>query len=1134
LPIIKTLFSKDRSILILLSVLGIAGLWLFQWKERDVFPNASIDLSIGKSEILHLAENWAKRFGYEKKPVIKSITFNDYDDTKTFLEYELGNAQANELMRNTIPVFYWYCGFRKPFDQETMDITISPNGKLFYFDYGLPNDKKIPSISHEAAEEKAFAFVNENTSWARQDCKMVADDTSERLNRTDHNFTWEYQKSEWHDARLRAYVEVSGNKLTSFNYYLHRPEQWDRNYSTIRSKNELLESIASIFYFLLYPIAAFIFLRGITKGNIRWKFALSVGGILALIHLLDTLNEFPTLLSSYSPESSFAAFIIKSIIYPLLGAPFLVMVAATLAGAGELIYRHLFPDKLALEKIFTPTGLRSKEVLFGLIAGLACFAVSLGYQISYYWIGNHLHFWCPLEVGNYQVLSAYCPWFSAVSLGTFASTNEEILYRVLMLGLIKAVVRRFWLANLLQAVAWGFMHSNYPQQPCYARGLELTIEGMFDGWLLSRFGLFACIVSHYCFDAFQCVIPLLTAPTLLKLSAGLPFLPIIIAITYSSIMYRKHKSKDKSLLNKTIAAPKISAQIEVVQTDLSDIYKGLSHKMRWALICFTIIGLIAYLVVGERTYSIGETKGVLHTTRKQAIKTAKDYLLDQHIDINGYKIGTSITNNFSSGSYGEGIQYLFEQIGFERTKKLTDEIERSFLWTVSFIKPLTPSEYQCVVDEDGNLRALDLKRGEDEAGANLSKQDAQIIAENFLKTYRKVYTPFAFKDVSKTKRKHRTDYSFTFKVPKYKVGDADFEVGIDVIGDIPANVSHGWDVPDEWKWARTKQTKRQEICTIVVAAISTVIFIASIVWIIFLFKSNKIRWRRAIFLATLLCLGAIINWLNTLTGFFNSYDSTVPLNTFYVTSAISTIVGLVFLWGIASFAIAIVIAASNDNLKARLRKLLSVFTFIPQDISSSKMYRDLWLDAIILSGALQAAGWFVTLAYNILDLKLSHEVSIASISPVAGIANAFFGPLTIGMDLLAVLVITPLTIGLAIAICRQLRLTKYWRFCACIVLLYVLSNFGNRYWQDFLVGLISCFVGLTIGWYAVTHILKRNVLTLFLSLWIIGAYDFASELWKFGWPTFSKEFILSCTFFAYPFIYLLYLHTRIAKLKQSS
>ena len=39
------------------------------------------------------------------------------------------------------------------------------------------------------------------------------------------------------------------------------------------------------------------------------------------------------------------------------------------------------------------------------------------------------------------------------------------------------------------------------------------------------------------------------------------------------------------------------------------------------------------------------------------------------------------------------------------------------------------------------------------------------------------------------KRKHRTDYTFTFKVPKYKVKDAEFKVAINVIGDVGSDNS---------------------------------------------------------------------------------------------------------------------------------------------------------------------------------------------------------------------------------------------------------------------------------------------------------------------------------------------------------
>ena len=86
--------------------------------------------------------------------MVKSIVFNGDDDSNTFLGYELGNARADELIRKQIPIFYWDCKFRKPFDQETLETQISPAGKLVAFAYNMANDKKIPSISHAEAQKK--------------------------------------------------------------------------------------------------------------------------------------------------------------------------------------------------------------------------------------------------------------------------------------------------------------------------------------------------------------------------------------------------------------------------------------------------------------------------------------------------------------------------------------------------------------------------------------------------------------------------------------------------------------------------------------------------------------------------------------------------------------------------------------------------------------------------------------------------------------------------------------------------------------------------------------------------------------------------------------------------------------------
>src|SRR5262249_49050823 len=144
-------------------------------------------------------------------------------------------------------------------------------------------------------------------------------------------------------------------------------------------------------------------------------------------------------------------------------------------------------------------------------------------------------FWCPLGIDNYQTLSSYLPFISAIHLGVMASSQEEILFRVIGLGVIQKFVRKFWVANFLQATIWGFLHSTYPQQPCYARGVEISLVGMFSGWILRRYGLIPCLVSHYVYDAFCDVRPLLTSGQFDLVSTGslalIPFaIPLIIGL----------------------------------------------------------------------------------------------------------------------------------------------------------------------------------------------------------------------------------------------------------------------------------------------------------------------------------------------------------------------------------------------------------------------------------------------------------------------------------------------------------------------------------------------------------------------------------------------------------------------------
>ena len=59
-----------------------------------------------------------------------------------------------------------------------------------------------------------------------------------RPHRTDRVFTWKERDFNLHDATYRVEVTMLGNEVGGFGEYLKVPEQWQRDYERLRSKND--------------------------------------------------------------------------------------------------------------------------------------------------------------------------------------------------------------------------------------------------------------------------------------------------------------------------------------------------------------------------------------------------------------------------------------------------------------------------------------------------------------------------------------------------------------------------------------------------------------------------------------------------------------------------------------------------------------------------------------------------------------------------------------------------------------------------------------------------------------------------------------------------------------------------------
>jgi len=1125
--------GKEHYLLVLMIILGCCGLLTYLVKEKSVFPSASVNLSIPKSRILDIAETWTKKLGYKKDNLIKSIAFNLDDDAKTFLEYNLGNTNANELMKEQVPVFYWSCFFKKEFDQETMDINISPQGKLDYFEHNFPNDLAITTIDHAAALEMAQAFVLEQTGWSKDECKLVEDNTDSQLHRKDYDFTWEYEKPDWQGAKLRASASVAGNILSGYYKYLHLPDTWGRKYQNIRSYNSLLFSIASIFYFALHIAAVVIFFRGLTVKDLRWRFALSCAGILTIISLLDGLNNIQASLVNYDSKQSYTAFLCTTYFGLLIGLPFIYILTTIMASAAERIYRLTFTQHLPLTKWFSNTALRSRYVNTGLLIGLASFGISLGYQICYYALGKKFNFWCPLGVDYYQILSSTFPWFGAFTLGIFASASEESLYRVLMLGLMQRLFKNFWIANILQAIAWAFMHSTYPQQPCYTRGIELSIEGVFWGWVLRKYGLLACLVSHYLFDVLCEVIPLLSAPLLgLRISAFIPLLPFLILYIISSILRSKQGAppEDEIVVAESQATPESTLTINTSRAVNFD-YQPLAKSTRWYLL-LTIAILFTVSVCWPKQHSMIYSGGLpLKVNQSKATKIAHDYLTGKKFNLTDY--WSSATLSDSLPYQQQQFQYMFEKVGFDRTDAIAREIEDPHVWNIRYFKPGTAQEYTVSVNHVGEVRNMTVTKLDDDPGARLSEDQAKEIGLAFIHSQPSVYEPLVFDNAEVKDRPHRTDHSYEFKSPKYKVADADLIVSVKVLGDVASSINHNWKIPDDWAWQRTKMTLEKALVGIGIGVFMLVGFGLYIWWLVYLFRANHVQWRPA-FLPSLAFLSAMILLLLNFTPVsFSFYPTTISVTTYLTSLIIGCLIIVLMISAFMIFIFATALAAVR-HLNFTDQILLALQSFNPRLTGDKvKVQFNIWLDALLCASTFILAGSILSLCSMTFSRLLSHSVVTDFRYISFDMLINSFSPLLNEILMVAYsLLSSAMVLAIVISMLVQFGIKKSWQVFALVILLISVSHAASMlltskfYWKEYLFHLVLSTAQFSIFWLFLKRAVQRNPLCLLISLFMADTLSHAQILIQNGWTLYKFDTIAAVLLAAAPLIFLAYLKVR--------
>ncbi len=906
------LSGREKRALILWMLAGVIGLWYAHAHFFEAFPEASVDFKVTRGEALARAKSFVELLGQNVDDYRPVIVFGVDDDAKTYLERQVGLKEANRLMASEVNVWNWNVRFFKPQQEEEYQVSLSPDGNVTGYTHKIPEAQAGAQPDRDAAEKTARDFLLAKLHKPAADWDFLAEEANsqKKPKRTDWSFTWEKHGFRAKDAPERLKIELHGSEIGAAGEGLKVPEQWERDYKHLRSTNEFYNTVAVVPYLLLFGAVLWVGIRLTRRGETSWRLALQLGVVVAILLTAMQLNRWPLEASGYKTTDAYGSFVISQIVGAIVFGVFSALTVALVLPGGEPLYRAAKPQFLRLRNVFTWRGVRTREFFSSTIVGLSLAAAQMGFLVAFYLIANHFGAWSPQEIKYDDSLNTAIPWIGGLAIGLLAATSEEFLFRMFALPFLEKVTKSRVVAVILPAFAWGFLHTAYPNEPPYIRGLEVGLIGVAVGMVMLYWGIVATLIWHYTVDA--------SLVGLLLIRSSSPYLRIFgvviglaVLIPFAAAVYWRVRwgtfEDDSDLINAApdpIAAPRAAEGArEILVAPTGPLTASM---VGWLVVCLLLGGLAAWKL---KPVHLGDYLK-LSVNGREATRRARETLQQQGIDPQKYHSTTIFADNTDSVAN----EFLREKVGIRALNEIYEKRVPGALWAIRFFRDGEAEEYGVLLRPDGSLENVNHKLAEKTPGPSLSKDEAVGRARAFLQDVKNVdLSHWTLVDSSSDKKPQRLDHKLTWQEnePLDGAGSADSSdaakhayerVQVAVLGDEVTNFRRLIKIPDEWRREQEEQSVPRTLQTVVLLCFIAGLAGSALYFFLREIKSELMRqvpWRRltAWGLFGLLVYVCIILFGDRFPQTLSQYNTAMPLRFMYGFLGIGALIGGFFYVG---------------------------------------------------------------------------------------------------------------------------------------------------------------------------------------------------------------------------------------------
>jgi hypothetical protein len=850
----------------------------YTWKNfYRAFPFVELEVKMDRKGAILTADELAARRGWVPKDHQHAVSFDIDSSTQNYIELEAGGPPAltKVLKEGIYNPYSWHVRLFAEGKTNETHVRFTPDGKPYGFVEKISEDDPGAALTTEQARVLAEkAAINE---WAVDLASYHLVENSHevrRSKRVDHSFIYEREKERIGEGRYRLKLVVSGDRLSEASPYIKVPEAFFRRYSSMRSANGTISSMAMAAIALLYGVFGCGFgLFLLTRRHwVLWKMPVLVGGVIAGLHFLEELNKLPLEWMSYDTAISSQAFLLQQFSGALIGSLFEFVILALPIMAAESLTRLAFPQQPQFWKVFSKDAAASPAIFGRVLGAYLMVGFHFAFVIWIYQFGSkRLGWWNPSELLFHpDALATYFPWLTSISNSLHAGVWEECLFRAIPLAGAALLGNRYghrgkWIlgAFLLQALIFGAGHASYPTQPSYARVIELIVPSFTFGGAYLLFGLLPGIIMHYIYDVALFAMPLFlssgkTALVSRTIVVGVSLIPLGIVLA-ARLRQGAWRELPESLYNRAWR-PQLSGPVLVAQASRPAAPGPvLSPRACQAILAGGVVALAVWAGLAQFK---ADAPG-LKIGREEAVLVAKKALAER-----GVKLGPDwLALPTAEGQADEEDRFVWRTSGQEIYHKLIGNYLEPTLWRVRFARfegDLTEraEEYHVYLAGAGDVERIRHELPEARAGATLDEAKARVIAENVVRT-RYGLEPAKLKEISSQQFKlpSRSDWLFMWSDPVHNPKEGETRIGVRIAGDEVGGYRRYIDVPE--KWRREERSRRTVMgligsiaSTLLVLLALTLTFLAVRGWIHHEFSLRAF----GITFGLLVTLGVLTHW----------------------------------------------------------------------------------------------------------------------------------------------------------------------------------------------------------------------------------------------------------------------------------